>query len=49
MAVEVSVPAAMVILPIFPVEVVIGTQLHAAVTLRTSNGAYFLALFLIAS
>ncbi|XP_065001003.1 nuclear pore complex protein GP210-like isoform X1 [Musa acuminata AAA Group] len=40
-AVEVSVPAAMVILPIFPVEVVIGTQLHAAVTLRTSNGNYY--------
>ncbi|ONK57184.1 uncharacterized protein A4U43_C10F17460 [Asparagus officinalis] len=36
--VEVSVPSSMIVLPNFPVEVVIGTQLEAAVTLETSDG-----------
>ncbi|XP_051189761.1 nuclear pore complex protein GP210 [Lolium perenne] len=36
--IEVSTPSALAILPIFPVEVAVGTQLHAAVTFKTSNG-----------
>jgi nuclear pore complex protein Nup210 len=36
--VEVSTPSAQAILPNFPVEVPVGTQLQAAVTLKTSNG-----------
>ncbi|XP_037443214.1 nuclear pore complex protein GP210-like [Triticum dicoccoides] len=36
--IEVSSPSALAILPIFPVEVAVGTQLHAAVTFKTSNG-----------
>jgi hypothetical protein len=38
--IEVSTPSALAILPIFPVEVAVGTQLHAAVTFKTSNGDY---------
>lgn len=36
--VEVSTPSALAILPIFPVEVAVGAQLHAAVTFKTSTG-----------
>jgi len=36
--VEVSVPSSMIVLPNFPVEAVTGTQLEAAVTLKTSDG-----------
>uniref|UniRef100_A0A0E0B6Q7 BIG2 domain-containing protein n=1 Tax=Oryza glumipatula TaxID=40148 RepID=A0A0E0B6Q7_9ORYZ len=39
--VEVSTPSAQAILPNFPVEVPVGTQLQAAVTLKTSNGHPF--------
>lgn len=39
MVIEVSVPSSMVMLPIFPVEVVVGTEIQAAVTLKTSTGA----------
>ncbi|KAG1358954.1 hypothetical protein COCNU_08G004000 [Cocos nucifera] len=39
--IEVSVPSSMVMLPIFPVEVVVGTEIQAAVTLKTSTGVYF--------
>ncbi|KAK4272113.1 hypothetical protein QN277_020709 [Acacia crassicarpa] len=39
--VEVSVPSAMVMLRNFPVETVVGSHLQAAVTMKTSNGAYF--------
>ncbi|WOL18742.1 nuclear pore complex protein [Canna indica] len=39
--IEVSVPSSIVMLPFFPVEVVIGTQLQAAVTLRPISGHYF--------
>lgn len=38
---EVTSPSAMVVLPIYPVEVTVGTELKAAVTLKTSNGNYF--------
>ncbi|KAL9154800.1 hypothetical protein ABFS82_10G140800 [Erythranthe guttata] len=41
MVVEVSVPSSLVILPIFPVEVPVGSHLQASVTLRASSGAYF--------
>ncbi|KAM0958021.1 hypothetical protein EV1_023125 [Malus domestica] len=40
-AIEVSVPASMVMLRNFPVETVVGTHLQAAVTMKASNGAYF--------
>ncbi|XP_074574231.1 nuclear pore complex protein GP210 [Curcuma longa] len=39
--IEVSIPSAMAMLPFFPVEVEIGTQFQAAVTLKTSNGYYY--------
>ncbi|XP_072999237.1 nuclear pore complex protein GP210 [Typha latifolia] len=39
--IDISIPSSMVILPIFPVEAVVGTQLQAAVALKTSNGTYF--------
>ncbi|KAG8050281.1 hypothetical protein GUJ93_ZPchr0009g538 [Zizania palustris] len=39
--IEVSTPSILAILPIFPVEVPVGTQLQAAVTLKTSNGHSF--------
>ncbi|XP_043725573.1 nuclear pore complex protein GP210 [Telopea speciosissima] len=39
--IEVFVPSSMVMLQNFPVETVVGTHLQAAVTLKTSNGAYF--------
>ncbi|XP_042500148.1 nuclear pore complex protein GP210 [Macadamia integrifolia] len=39
--IEVFVPSSMVMLQDFPVETVVGTHLQAAVTLKTSNGAYF--------
>lgn len=38
MIVEVSTPAAMVMLPNFPVETVVGSHLKAAVTLKASTG-----------
>jgi nuclear pore complex protein Nup210 len=37
--VEVSIPSVLSILSVFPVEVPVGTQLHAAVALQTSNGS----------
>ncbi|PKA56686.1 hypothetical protein AXF42_Ash012816 [Apostasia shenzhenica] len=40
-AVEVSLPSSMVVLPLYPVEVEIGTQLEPAVTFKTSNGNYY--------
>ncbi|XP_030530756.1 nuclear pore complex protein GP210 isoform X1 [Rhodamnia argentea] len=39
--VEVSTPAAMVMLPNFPVETVVGSHLKAAVTLKASTGSHF--------
>lgn len=39
--VEVSTPAAMVMLPNFPVETVVGSYLKAAVTLKASTGSHF--------
>ncbi|TVU10546.1 hypothetical protein EJB05_44087, partial [Eragrostis curvula] len=39
--VEVSAPSVLSILPVFPVEVPVGTRLHAAVALKTSNGHSF--------
>ncbi|WVZ63130.1 hypothetical protein U9M48_012789 [Paspalum notatum var. saurae] len=39
--VEVSIPTMLSILPVFPVEVPVGTQLHAAAALKTSNGYSF--------
>ncbi|XP_008807451.2 LOW QUALITY PROTEIN: nuclear pore complex protein GP210 [Phoenix dactylifera] len=39
--IEVSVPSSMVMLPIFPVEVAVGTEMRAVVTLKTSTGVYF--------
>lgn len=38
MIVEVSTPAALVMLPNFPVETVVGSYLKAAVTLKASTG-----------
>ncbi|KAH0462028.1 hypothetical protein IEQ34_009603 [Dendrobium chrysotoxum] len=38
---EVTLPSAMVVLPIYPVEVAVGTELKAAVSLKTSEGNYF--------
>ncbi|KAK2365493.1 nuclear pore complex protein GP210 [Trifolium repens] len=39
--VEVSIPSSMVMLHNFPVETVVGSHLQAAVTMKTSNGAFF--------
>uniref|UniRef100_K3ZPX0 BIG2 domain-containing protein n=1 Tax=Setaria italica TaxID=4555 RepID=K3ZPX0_SETIT len=39
--VEVSIPSVLSILPVFPVEVPVGTRLHAAAALKTSNGHSF--------
>ncbi|XP_045812556.1 nuclear pore complex protein GP210 isoform X2 [Trifolium pratense] len=39
--VEVSIPSSMVMLHNFHVETVIGSRLQAAVTMKTSNGAFF--------
>ncbi|KAJ1288978.1 hypothetical protein BS78_02G130300 [Paspalum vaginatum] len=39
--VEVSIPTVLSILPVFPVEVPVGTRLHAAAALKTSNGYSF--------
>ncbi|CAL5090263.1 unnamed protein product [Urochloa decumbens] len=39
--VEVSIPSLLSILPVFPVEVPVGTRLHAAAALKTSNGHSF--------
>ncbi|XP_012837561.1 PREDICTED: nuclear pore complex protein GP210-like [Erythranthe guttata] len=39
MVIEVSVPSSMIILPIFPVEVPVGSHLQASLTLRASSGA----------
>ncbi|KAK9004035.1 hypothetical protein V6N11_001853 [Hibiscus sabdariffa] len=39
--IEVSIPSYMVMLQNFPVETVVGSHLQAAVTMKTSNGAYF--------
>ncbi|KAK8586935.1 hypothetical protein V6N12_021454 [Hibiscus sabdariffa] len=39
--IEVSIPSYMVMLQNFPVETVVGSHLPAAVTMKTSNGAYF--------
>ncbi|KAF7801531.1 nuclear pore complex protein GP210 isoform X1 [Senna tora] len=39
--VEVSIPSSMVMLRNFPVETTVGSYLHAAVTMKASNGAYF--------
>ncbi|KAF8692700.1 hypothetical protein HU200_039534 [Digitaria exilis] len=39
--VEVSIPSVLSILPVFPVEVPVGNQLHAAAELKTSNGHSF--------
>ncbi|CAI0454950.1 unnamed protein product [Linum tenue] len=39
--IEVSLPSSMIMLPNFPVETVVGSHLQAAVTLKSSNGAYF--------
>ncbi|KAK3132641.1 hypothetical protein QOZ80_6AG0525560 [Eleusine coracana subsp. coracana] len=39
--VEVSTPSVLSMLPVFPVEVPVGTRLHAAVALKTSNGHSF--------
>nr|CAB3452832.1 unnamed protein product [Digitaria exilis] len=39
--VEVSIPSVLSILPVFPVEVPVGTRLHAAAELKTSNGHSF--------
>jgi nuclear pore complex protein Nup210 len=38
--VEVSIPSVLSILAVFPVEVPVGTLLHAAATLKTSNGVF---------
>ena len=45
MVVEVSVPTSMSMLLNFPVETVVGSHLHAAVTMKASNGnaVYFRA------
>ncbi|KAK3033069.1 hypothetical protein RJ639_035695 [Escallonia herrerae] len=40
--IEVAIPSSMVMLPIFPVETAVGSCLPASVTLKASNGAYFL-------
>ncbi|KAG8634965.1 hypothetical protein MANES_17G112100v8 [Manihot esculenta] len=39
--VEVSTPSSMIMLQNFPVETVVGSHLHAAVTMKASNGAFF--------
>ncbi|CAN1272932.1 Nuclear pore complex protein GP210 [Linum perenne] len=39
--IEISLPSSMVMLPNFPVETVVGLHLQSAVTLKSSNGAYF--------
>ena len=38
--VEVSIPSVLSILPVFPVEVPVGTRLHASAALKTSNGVF---------
>ncbi|KAI3474918.1 hypothetical protein Pfo_030229 [Paulownia fortunei] len=43
MAIEVSIPYSMVMLPNFPVEAPVGSHLQASVTLKASSGAYFYA------
>lgn len=40
-AIEVSVPSDMAMLPNFPVETVVGSHLQAAVTMQSENGDYF--------
>ncbi|XP_057962885.1 nuclear pore complex protein GP210 isoform X2 [Malania oleifera] len=40
-SVEVSIPSSMVMLQNFPVETAVGSLLQAAVTMKSSNGAYF--------
>lgn len=35
---EVSTPSSMIMLQNFPVETVVGSHLHAAVTMKASNG-----------
>ncbi|XP_020089259.1 nuclear pore complex protein GP210 isoform X4 [Ananas comosus] len=39
--IEVSIPSSMVILPKYPVEAIVGTELQAAVTLKTSDGSFY--------
>ncbi|GLU11334.1 hypothetical protein SLE2022_280890 [Rubroshorea leprosula] len=39
--VEVSIPSSMAMLPYFPVETAVGSNLQAAVTMKAPNGAYF--------
>ncbi|XP_050223905.1 nuclear pore complex protein GP210 [Mercurialis annua] len=39
--VEVSIPSSMIMLQNFPVETVVGSYLHAAVTMKASNGGFF--------
>uniref|UniRef100_A0A2P2KNT8 Uncharacterized protein MANES_17G112100 n=1 Tax=Rhizophora mucronata TaxID=61149 RepID=A0A2P2KNT8_RHIMU len=39
--IEVAVPSSMTMLQTFPVETVVGSHLQAAITLKSSNGAYF--------